>query len=336
MALISFDKLNKLYTIENIDKLHEEFIYLTNYFEIDFPFESFICWIPNGTKHLILTTDALYSITFFKEKSKLNNYLLIPISIILKCFYIHTSFGDNFILDCSDKTNENIITINILINNEETINKFIELINNTINDKSFDSSLSLFKYANKTKETIDFNSISIVNVPGRKGAIKAIYKTELNWFSKTYEEKINNNDTTSEYALSDKEKEEVNFCPNCGAKIEQGNRFCSNCGNEITNIKTDSRKQNNDIPASFYKPKELSAKKLHKINKKQGIVSCPKCGSTSITTTNKKVSVGKGVAGAAVGSLINPIGTVVGAAVGATHSKKIYNVCMNCGHRWKP
>lgn len=65
-------------------------------------------------------------------------------------------------------------------------------------------------------------------------------------------------------------------------------------------------------------------------------VACPRCGSTSITITNKKISVGKGVVGAAVGSLVNPVGTVVGAAVGATHSKKIYNVCMNCGHRWKP
>lgn len=72
------------------------------------------------------------------------------------------------------------------------------------------------------------------------------------------------------------------------------------------------------------------------IQDKNNIASCPKCGSTSITTTNKKISVGKGVAGAAVGSLVNPVGTVVGAAVGATHSKKIYNVCMNCGHRWKP
>ena len=82
--------------------------------------------------------------------------------------------------------------------------------------------------------------------------------------------------------------------------------------------------------------KPLPPKKQYKDNKKAGIVSCPKCGSTSITTTNKKISVGKGVAGAAVGALVNPVGTVVGAAVGATHSKKIYNVCMNCGHKWKP
>ena len=80
----------------------------------------------------------------------------------------------------------------------------------------------------------------------------------------------------------------------------------------------------------------LSLKKQYKANKKAGIVTCPKCGSTSITTTNKKISAGKGVVGAAVGSMVNPLGTVVGAAVGATHSKKIYNVCMNCGHKWKP
>lgn len=89
----------------------------------------------------------------------------------------------------------------------------------------------------------------------------------------------------------------------------------------------------------FSKQQRLSEnvdiRQRYKTNKKAGIVSCPKCGSTSITTTNKKISVGKGVAGAAVGSLVNPVGTVVGAAVGATRSKKIYNVCMNCGHRWK-
>lgn len=66
------------------------------------------------------------------------------------------------------------------------------------------------------------------------------------------------------------------------------------------------------------------------------IATCPKCGSQSITTTNKKISIGKGVAGAAIGAMVNPVGTVVGGAVGATHSKKIYNVCMNCGHKWKP
>ncbi|WP_418527716.1 hypothetical protein, partial [Longicatena caecimuris] len=51
----------------------------------------------------------------------------------------------------------------------------------------------------------------------------------------------------------------------------------------------------------YEKSQLISPKKQYKENKKAGIVTCPKCGSTSITTTNKKISVGKGVAGAAVG-----------------------------------
>lgn len=82
--------------------------------------------------------------------------------------------------------------------------------------------------------------------------------------------------------------------------------------------------------------KTLSPKEQYKANKKQGIVFCPKCGSQNITVTNKKISLGKGIAGAAIGSMVNPVGTVVGGAVGATSSKKIYNVCMNCGYKWKP
>lgn len=87
---------------------------------------------------------------------------------------------------------------------------------------------------------------------------------------------------------------------------------------------------------SLNNSKPKSTKQQYKANKKAGIVSCPKCGSQSITTTNKKISVGKGIVGASVGAMVNPVGTVVGGAVGATHSKKIYNVCMNCGHKWKP
>lgn len=58
------------------------------------------------------------------------------------------------------------------------------------------------------------------------------------------------------------------------------------------------------------------------------VVHCPKCGSTSIVTTNKKLSVKRAVVGT---MLLNPIG----GAVGAVTSKKMYNVCQNCGHRWK-
>lgn len=81
---------------------------------------------------------------------------------------------------------------------------------------------------------------------------------------------------------------------------------------------------------------QKSKKEIIKENKKQGIACCPKCGSTSITATNKKLSVTRGVVGGAIGSVVNPLGTAVGAVAGGLSSKKVYCVCMNCGHRWKP
>ncbi|WP_279006039.1 hypothetical protein [Thomasclavelia cocleata] len=57
-------------------------------------------------------------------------------------------------------------------------------------------------------------------------------------------------------------------------------------------------------------------------------VVCSKCGSSSITTTSKKLSVKRAVIGTA---LLNPLA----GAVGAVTSKKLYCVCMNCGHKWK-
>lgn len=56
-------------------------------------------------------------------------------------------------------------------------------------------------------------------------------------------------------------------------------------------------------------------KKMYKANKSKGIVSCPKCGSTSITTTNEKLSVTRGAVGGAI------LGQF-GAGVGALTSKK--------------
>lgn len=61
---------------------------------------------------------------------------------------------------------------------------------------------------------------------------------------------------------------------------------------------------------------------------KSNVVKCPKCGSTSIIATNKKLSIKRAVVGAA---LVNPLG----AAVGAVTSKQMYNVCQACGHKWK-
>ena len=75
---------------------------------------------------------------------------------------------------------------------------------------------------------------------------------------------------------------------------------------------------NKSIPTSLHSPK----------NGQENVVHCPKCGSTSIITTNKKLSVKRAVVGT---MLLNPIG----GAVGAVTSKKMFNVCQKCGHKWK-
>ncbi|WP_142414388.1 hypothetical protein [Hathewaya massiliensis] len=62
--------------------------------------------------------------------------------------------------------------------------------------------------------------------------------------------------------------------------------------------------------------------------KKERIPYCPKCHSTSITTQNKKLSVGRATVG---GVLFGGVGAVLG---GLT-SNKIKKVCLNCGHKWK-
>lgn len=100
----------------------------------------------------------------------------------------------------------------------------------------------------------------------------------------------------------------------------------------------EARKQREEEKAQRKYEKAMSKPKTaYKENKKRGIVSCPKCGSTSITTTNKKLSAKRGVAGAVIGgALTGGVGAGVGAVAGGLSSKKMYNVCMNCGHRWKP
>lgn len=62
---------------------------------------------------------------------------------------------------------------------------------------------------------------------------------------------------------------------------------------------------------------------------KEGVPYCPKCKSISLTTTNKKLSVGRAVVG---GALLGGTGAVLG---GLT-SKKVELLCMNCGHKFKP
>ena len=68
---------------------------------------------------------------------------------------------------------------------------------------------------------------------------------------------------------------------------------------------------------------------VHRRNMQPTTPTCPKCGSTSITTMKKGFGVGKAAAGVAVAG---PVGALAG-CIGANET---FNVCQNCGHKWKP
>ena len=58
-------------------------------------------------------------------------------------------------------------------------------------------------------------------------------------------------------------------------------------------------------------------------------VSCPRCGSQSISTVKQGFGVGKAVAGVIAAG-------PEGALAGAVGANKVLNVCQNCGYQWEP
>lgn len=64
------------------------------------------------------------------------------------------------------------------------------------------------------------------------------------------------------------------------------------------------------------------------VDSKNKVARCPKCKSTSIQYTNKKLSLGRAIVGDVVAGPAS-------AVLGGLSSKKGYAVCLNCGKRWK-
>ncbi len=146
--------------------------------------------------------------------------------------------------------------------------------------------------------------------------------------------------------------EYTKVCLNCGDRLLTAARKCPTCGNKTEFAvveKTDTEKIR-QLQENVPNPKEgLTAKwksssliqsatqnaqkdmKKQQIRENQanGIVCCPKCGSTSVTAQKKGFSFVKGAIGATVG-------LDVGLIAGGAGANKVILTCMNCGHQWKP
>lgn len=116
--------------------------------------------------------------------------------------------------------------------------------------------------------------------------------------------------------LNKKQKEVNDSSITVESKIESNQTF-----NEYSN--------DSNVDDDNYKEPGSSIKTSFDINEpRENVVRCPKCGCTSIITTNKKLSLKRAALGTA---LLNPLA----GAVGAVTSKKMYNVCQKCGYRWE-
>ena len=153
-------------------------------------------------------------------------------------------------------------------------------------------------------------------------------------------------------------------CPKCKSVIEKRfipyNHLCKYCGDEyyICTDKTDDewqemlyqeypdrnrtnimREEINDyVYDKFFEgkaPNDAAVKNRLRIMDEHfnspEVASCPKCGSTSISTQKRGFKLGRAVAGAA---LTGFVGT--GLVAGAAGSNKMINVCQRCGHQWEP
>lgn len=128
------------------------------------------------------------------------------------------------------------------------------------------------------------------------------------------------------------------YCVRCGFELKNGYQFCPRCGTPVlrgaqtvSEMKKGQRKE--DVTANWrqYREKEKFEKEIRrqvkKMERRNKVVRCPKCKSTSISYAPKpnwgRAFIGYGLAGDA------------GAIVGSMTGKKRYAVCLNCGRTWK-
>ena len=110
-------------------------------------------------------------------------------------------------------------------------------------------------------------------------------------------------------------------------QVKQENQFKENKKREkerLENVRHEDREKRKEHNRELKKYTDA----VERIERNNKVVRCPKCKSTSIQYTNKKLSLGRAI----VGDLVaGPAGTVLG----GLSSKKGYAVCLNCGKKWR-
>ena len=80
-------------------------------------------------------------------------------------------------------------------------------------------------------------------------------------------------------------------------------------------------------PPPVFKTKRMLRDERRAEAKAQGLASCPRCGSTSLSVNKKGFSAGQAYAG---------MFTAGGILLGAVGMNKLKVTCLNCGYRFKP
>ncbi len=151
----------------------------------------------------------------------------------------------------------------------------------------------------------------------------------------------------------------MKICLNCGDKLLDGAKKCPSCGVKakdfpivdlndkqkideivsnvphpksgtpkwVKNVEMKQKIWNEETVKQTNRPKVQKKRRIEKA-KQDGKAYCPKCGSTSVTYIDKKLSIGRAIVGNAV------LGET-GAILGGLSSKKGYVKCLNCGNKWK-
>lgn len=143
-------------------------------------------------------------------------------------------------------------------------------------------------------------------------------------------QKFLNTDNASVYHDSEEHREGLETCPSCGYYF-QGYK-CPKCGCHLILDNEDDKKKgiNQFVSLGNVKSDGYTKAEKRKISEYESerVAYCPKCLSTNVQYTEKRLSIGRAIVG-------NAVAGPTGAILGGLSSKKGYAVCLNCGNRWK-